>query len=156
VGGSSTASGNEHAFLWQFGTADASPTPPAIALGMPTAGATIVQNDPSTGCSPNATRGYGYVVHFEWTAPSLEGLFLYELVVRNINALNPALDDRVTTASFTWTSCNSFVTDGNLAGWHWQVTATDTANRVIAVSEQRAIRFLPCRLADGTPCNAPG
>ena len=133
------------------------PTLPGIALNVPAAGATIVQNDPSTGCAPNATYGYGTVVNFAWTAPLLEGLFGYELVVRHIDALNPALDVRVATPSFTWTSCGSFVADPNLDNWHWQVTALDKANRVIAVSERRAISFLPCRLTDGTTaCSAPG
>jgi hypothetical protein len=87
----------------------------------------------------------------------LEGVSGYQLVVRHIDALNPALDVRVATPSFTWTACNAFVTDPNLDNWHWQVTALDMANGVIAVSEQRAIRFLPCRLADGkTACSAPG
>lgn len=128
-----------------------------IALSTPPAGAPIVQNDPSTGCSPNAAWGYGHVVKFAWTAPLLEGVSGYQLVVRHIDALNPALDVRVATPSFTWTACNAFVTDPNLDNWHWQVTALDMANGVIAVSEQRAIRFLPCRLADGkTACSAPG
>jgi len=128
-----------------------------IALSTPPAGARIAQNDPSTGCPPNATRGCGDVVHFTWTAPSLEGLSGYRLVVRHIDAIYPALDVRVATPSFTWTGCNSFVADHNLDNWHWQVTALDKANQVIGVSEQRAISFLPCRLADGkTPCSAPG
>jgi Tol biopolymer transport system component len=144
------------------GSADWQPmTPPGsggvIALSTPPAHATIVQNDPSTGCSPKATWGYGHVVHFAWTAPLLEGLSGYQLVVRHVGALNPAVDVRVATPSFTWSACNAFVADPNLDNWHWQVTALDEANRVIAVSEQRAVRFLPCRLADGkTACSAPG
>jgi hypothetical protein len=128
-----------------------------IALSTPPAGARIAQNDPSTGCPPNATRGYGHVVHFAWIAPSIDGLSGYRLVVRKTDAIYPALDVRVATPSFTWTGCNSFVADHNLDNWHWQVTALDKANQVIGVSEQRAITFLPCRLADGTtPCSAPG
>ena len=128
-----------------------------ITLSSPPAGAKIVQDDPSTGCPPNATRGYGQVVHFAWTGLSLEGLSGYRLVVRHIDAIYPALDVPVATPSFAWTACNAFVADPNLDNWHWQVTALDKADRVIAVSEQRAISFLPCRLADGTtPCSAPG
>ena len=52
---------------------------------------------------------------------------------------------------------HDFVTDRNLDDWFWQVTALDRANQALAVSEQRAISFLPCRLSDGrTPCTAPG
>lgn len=128
-----------------------------IALSTPPAGAKIAQNDPSTGCPPNATRGYGHVVHFAWTAPSLEGLSGYRLVVRRIGALYPALDMRVAAPGYTWMGCNTFVIDRNLDDWHWQVTALDGANEVLAVSEQRAFSFLPCRLSDGrTPCTAPG
>ena len=157
VGWSPITSGAWHAYLWQFGTPQAQPTLPGIALDTPAAGATIVQNDPSTGCAPNATYGYGHVVHFEWTARAVKGLGEYRLVVQHVGSLNPALDVRVATPSFTWGSCGSFVADPNLDNWHWQVTALDKANQVIAVSEQRAIRFLPCRLADGkTACNAPG
>jgi dipeptidyl aminopeptidase/acylaminoacyl peptidase len=128
-----------------------------IALSAPPAGAAIVQNDPSSGCPYDATRGYGSIVKFAWTALSLEGLSGYRLVVRHIDAIYPALDVKVATSSFIWTACNGFVADHNLGNWHWQVTALDKADRVIAVSEQRAITFLPCRLADGeTPCSAPG
>ena len=137
------------------------PTPktttlPVIALNTPTAGATIVQNDPSTGCSPDANRGYGFIVRFEWTAPLGQGLVQYELVVQHTGSDFPALDVRVADANFTWTDC-AFVVDRNRADWHWQVTALNGDQQAIAASDKRAISFLPCRLADGTtPCSAPG
>jgi alpha-tubulin suppressor-like RCC1 family protein len=136
----------------------ATPTPTGIVLSTPAAGATIDQNDPSTGCSlTNANWGHGFAVSFEWTAPAGAGPGDYELVVQRVGSLNPALDVHVATPSFTWTACDSFVVDGNLDSWHWQVTALNNAQQVIAVSEQRAIRFLPCRVADGkTACCAPG
>jgi hypothetical protein len=87
----------------------------------------------------------------------VEGVSGYQLVVRHIDALHPALDVRLATPGFTWTGCNNFVIDRNLDNWHWQVTALDGANQVLAVSEQRTISFLPCRLSDGTTaCSAPG
>jgi hypothetical protein len=157
-----TASSRTHACLWQMGMAKPSPvgtalpTPVGIALITPPSGATIVQNDPSTGCSPNPTRGYGFVVHFAWTAPPGAGLREYRLVVQHVGSFNPALDVRVAHPSFTWTACGSFVPDPNLDNWQWHVTALNKDQQVVAVSEPRAIRFLPCRLADGTPCSAPG
>ena len=133
------------------------PTLPRIALNTPVAGATVVQNDPSTGCPPNATRGYGLAVTFAWNPLPVEGVSGYRLVVRRIGALYPALDMRVEAPGWTWMDCNGFIADHNLDDWYWQVTALDGANQVLAVSEQRAFSFLPCRLSDGrTPCTAPG
>lgn len=139
------------------GTAVANPTSPGIALNTPTVGATIAQNVASAGCSPNATRGNGFVVNVEWAVPSVEDLAEYELVVQRIGSLYPALKVSVATPTFIWTACNTFVIDANLANWQWQVTALNNDRQVIAVSEQRAISFLPCRVADGaTACSAPG
>jgi hypothetical protein len=47
------------------------------------------------------------------------------------------------------------IIDNNLTAWHWHVTALDNGKKVVATSEQRAITFGPCRLANGTTCNAP-
>ena len=58
--------------------------------------------------------------------------------------------------NFAWTSCNSFVSQHNLGDWHWQVTGLDRDGHVIAVSEERPLRFGSCLLADGrTGCSAP-
>jgi len=148
---------DEHAIVWQIGPPEAILSPPGIALIAPARGATIVQNDPSTGCPPNATRGYGLAVTFAWNPLPVEGVSGYRLVVRRIGALYPALDMRVEAPGWTWMDCNGFVADRNLDDWYWQITALDGANQVLAVSEQRSFSFLPCRLSDGrTPCTAPG
>ena len=137
------------------------PTLTSIDLNTPASGATIDQNNPAApGCLPlageDANRGFGFTVGFDWNAPPLNGVEEYELVLQHVGSLYPALDVRVATPDFTWTDCNTFVTDQNLSSWHWQVKALNNDKQVIAVSEQRAISFLPCRLADGTTaCSAP-
>jgi hypothetical protein len=82
----------------------------------------------------------------------LVGVAEYELVVPRVGSLIPALDIRVATPGFAWTSC-SFVGDASLANWQWQFGALRSGNEVIAASEPRAITFLPCRLADGSACH---
>ncbi len=141
----------EHPF---FGVRHARPPVPSIALATPRAGAWIAQNVPSTACAPQPGRGSGFTVRFAWAGPGAPGASHYRLVVQRAG-FHPALD--VTTASpgYTWTSCNAFVADSNLAGWHWHVAAVDEHGRETAASEWRPIGFLPCRLTDGTACNAP-
>ena len=137
------------------GIVEAGPPPPAsLALIAPTSGAIIVQNDPSTGCSADANRGYGFVVDFSWVNPQLKGVKRYRLVVQHGSA-PAALDVIVTATSFRWVVCNGFVIDGNRTGWHWQVTALNNGTKVIAISELRPFSFAPCRLATGAVCSAP-
>ena len=138
------------------GIAEAGPQPPAsLALIAPASGAIIVQNDQSTGCSADANRGYGFVIDFSWVNPQLKGLKRYRLVVQDGSA--PAALDVIVTngTNHRWVVCNGFVIDGNLTGWHWQVTALNNGTKVIAISELRAFGFAPCRLATGAACSAP-
>jgi len=138
------------------GMAEAGMPPPAsLALTTPAADAVIVQNDPSTGCTLDANRGYGFVINFSWVNPQLKGLKRYELVVQRTGSALAALDVIVTGTSFQWRACNAFVIDGNLTDWHWQVTALNNGAKVIARSEQRAFSFATCRLATGAVCSAP-
>ena len=130
------------------------PTPANLTLTAPGSGATIVQNDPTIGCTLDANRGYGYAIDFSWVNPQLKGVKRYRLVVQHGSA--PAvLDVIVTGTSYRWLVCHGFVIDVNLAGWHWQVTALNNGTKVIAISELRPFSFAPCRLVDTTPCNAP-
>ncbi len=139
----------EHAF---FHVRHAHAAMPSIALATPRAGAAIAQNASSTGCEPQPGRGYGFTVRFRWAVPDPSGVGRYRLVVQRAG-FHPALDVTTAAPRYTWTSCNAFVADSNLAGWHWQVVALDDRGQEIASSEWRPIRFLPCRLADGTACN---
>ncbi len=134
------------------------PTLPEIRLVAPAPGATVLQNDPATGCSTSARplAGYGWTVTFEWAAPEMAEVAAYELIVQHVGAIYPVVDVRVSDLSFTQTACAAFVVDCNLTDWHWQVTALDSAERVIATSRQGWFSFMPCRLDDGTPCRAPG
>ena len=62
--------------------------------------------------------------------------------------------DGATTTTFTELGCNTFVIDNNLSAWHWQVNAVGSGKNVLGTSERRPFTFGPCRLANGTPCNA--
>jgi probable HAF family extracellular repeat protein len=140
----------EHPF---FHTRNAHAAMPAITLATPRAGAGIAQNVPSTGCKSQPGRGYGFTVGFSWAVPDASGVSRYRLVMRRAG-FRPALDVTAAVPRYTWTSCNAFVVDSNLPGWHWRVAALDERGQEIAASEWRPIGFLPCRLVDGTACNA--
>jgi probable HAF family extracellular repeat protein len=140
----------EHPF---FHVRNAHAATPSIALATPRAGAGIVQNVLSTGCEPQPTRGYGFSVGFTWAVPDGSGVSRYRLLVQRAG-FHAALDVATAVPHYTWTSCNAFVVDSNLTGWHWHVAALDDRGQETAASEWRPISFLPCRLADGTACNA--
>ena len=146
-----------------FSIAAATPTPapPAVAgvitLVAPAAGAVVTQNDPSlaTKCPANATRGLGYVIEFSWKAVGLANVAGFQVVMQHGSGTPIVLDvDGSTTTSLSALSCNTFVIDNNLTGWHWQVNALNNGKQVVVSSQQRAFTFGPCRLANGTPCNA--
>ena len=125
--------------------------PPATpTLISPINNATIPQNDPTIGCPSHPTRGFGYLVKFDWTdATSPHGIAGYEIFA---NVRTPQF---VATSEFTRASCNVFVIDPNLEGWEWRVRARDRRGQLGPWSAIGLYRFAPCRLADGRPCNAP-
>jgi probable HAF family extracellular repeat protein len=127
-----------------------------VELGEPSPDTAVPQDDASTGCPAHGTRGYGFQVTFSWSARLLQNVGQYRLVVSHGAATTPALDVTLTEDRYWWPDCNAFVADSNLTGWHWRVSALDFMNNVIAISEPRPLQFLPCRLADGSACNAPG
>ena len=131
----------------------APPPPPSMALNLPVSGAVITQNDSLTGCTFDATRGYGFVIDFSWIKPQLKGLKQFRLVLQHGTA-TPALDVIVAGTSFQYLACNAFVIDGNTSGWLWQVSALNNGKKVIALSEQRPLSFGLCRVS-GLPCSAP-
>jgi hypothetical protein len=131
-----------------------------MTLSAPAANAVIAQNDSSLaarGCTFDSTHGWGYAIDFSWNAPpNLKGVKRYELVLQRGTASPMVFDVPGSAAtSFTDVACNNFVIDQNLTGWHWQVSALNNGKKVIAISEQRPLEFAPCRLADGSACNAP-
>lgn len=132
-----------------------SPAPGALTLVAPTSGAVVVQNDPATtNCVTDPILGFtGFVIDFSWTAPQVKGVHRYRVVMQH--GTSPlALDVIVTTGtSYHWDACSSYVADGNLTDWHWQVTALGNgAHKVLAISEARSISFAACRVAGGAPC----
>ncbi len=89
-----------------------------------------------------------------WALPGVSGVSRYRLVVQRAG-FHPALDITTASPGYTWTSCNAFVADSNLVGWHWHVAALAERGEHVAASEWRRISFLRCRLVDGTACAAP-
>ena len=126
----------------------------APQLIRPTEGATIPQNDPTIGCPPDETRGFGFQLAFDWTdssAPS--GVRGYQLLVRNVRARGPFLTTFVREDSeFTLTACNSVVIDNNLTDWQWRVRAQDNLDNFSDWSRAEDFQFAPCQLDSGTSC----
>ena len=118
--------------------------------------AVIQQNRTDIGCSADPTRGSGAQIVFQWRAPSSapSAIAGYYLIAYNEAAEYPIVDTFVSGSSYVDTSCNSFVIDQYLAGWHWQVQAVYSGGGNSAWSPLASFRFAPCRLSDGTPCYA--
>ncbi len=115
----------------------------------------IQQNNPNIGCPFDQTRGFGFRLFFDWTdATSPNGIRGYHLFAMRIGAIFPIIDTFVQDSNFTELSCNSFVIDSNLNDWIWTVQAEDNLGNLSSVATD-VFMFEPCRLADGTPCDAP-
>jgi hypothetical protein len=127
------------------------------ALLLPLNGAHIVQNDPDVDCSPDANRGRGYQIVFDWTdVTARDGVAGYELFATKQGAPLPLIDNEFVEGSqFTFVACNGFVTDEDLQGWEWRVRARDSEGRVGDYSPTRTFEFDPCRVAEGVACTAP-
>lgn len=116
----------------------------------------IQQNNPDIGCPFLNNRGFGFEIFFDWSdSESSNGISGYQLFVMGSNATIPLIDTFVTESEFTDLGCNGFVIDSNLMGWEWTVQAVDNKGNLSDVSETQTFQFGPCRLEDGTPCNAP-
>jgi hypothetical protein len=133
--------------------------PGVIALVAPAANAIVTQNDPAlaTKCPAGSPRGNGYDLEFSWTGPAdLARVDHFEVVLQHGTSIPIVFEvDDATATSLSALQCNTFVTDTNRGGWHWQVKALDNGKKVLASSEQRSFTFGPCQLANGTACNAP-
>jgi hypothetical protein len=124
-----------------------------IKLLSPGEGAFVPQNDASTGCPADATRGYGFVIEFEWKANHEKDVAAYQLFVQHPDAIYPIVDVIVRETTYTDLDCNTFVIDSHLEGWQWRVRALDRQGN-FSDWAQGVFNFTPCRLADGTPCFA--
>ena len=142
-------------------TPSPSPTSTLAALSMsPNNNASIPQNSPASGCSlltgADAARGRGFVIQFHWTAPSsTAGIAGYEVFVTKAGAPIPLVDTFVATTDFTETQCNAYVADQNLQGWQWRLRSKDGEGQFTEWTPWARFEFSPCRLSDGTPCEAP-
>lgn len=123
----------------------------------PVGTATVVQNDPATPCSPHPTRGRGFAISFDWSDLSHpSGMAYYEIRVQREGAPLPLLHVAVGTSDHHLLACNDFVADPNLTDWRWWVRGVAVDGEAGPWTEPASFRFEPCRLDDGTPCNAPG
>lgn len=129
---------------------------PGPTLDNPAPNAVITQNDPATGCTLDPTRGYGFMITFDWTSLRTLGAKTFTLVLQHTGAIAPALhEEGLTDTTYALVDCNSFVVDQNLANWYWQVLLVNANGQTRALSERRPLSFAPCRLSSGLPCNAP-
>lgn len=130
--------------------------PHAVTLAAPAPDVVIAQNDPTTGCTPHATRGYGMRIAFSWSPPTSGATpVLYHLRVQRDGSQYALFDDIVAGSSFTMIGCHAFVIDRNLTGWFWQVTPVAPDGTFGPPSEARPFAFHPCRLTNGQACYAP-
>lgn len=129
-----------------------------ITLLDPVVNAVITQNDPSTvssGCAYDPTRGYGFVITFQWSkSKPLRAGQTYTLRTQHLGAL-PDTFDGLVTETYVDVECNTFVVDQNLSNWTWEVLVLDATGKVVTSSAPQAFSFAPCRLITGAACNAP-
>ena len=129
--------------------------PAPVVLLTPINNEIIQQNNPNIGCPFDPTSGFGFRISYDWTdASSPNGINGYHLFVKSMTAMFPLIDIFVLDSNFTDTSCNTFVIDPNLNDWIWTVQAEDNMGILSPVATGEFM-FGPCRLDDGTPCNAP-
>jgi hypothetical protein len=137
---------------------------PVVQLLSPERGGRFAQNDPNLGCPANATYGSGFRVAFRWH--SVEGASSYHVVFWHTGSRFAAIDREVYQSSHEEIRCNAFVADPNLDQWLWTVAAIGriapvgsdsgaVAKDTVLWSEEREFGFLPCRISDTVPCNAP-
>ncbi len=128
-----------------------------ITLDHPAVNAVIPQDDPATGCAYDPTRGYGFMIAFDWsTARPLPAGETFTLVLQHTGSAAPALQQEgLTNPSYDLVDCSSFVIDTNLSNWYWQVLVVDSKGQVRKTSAQQPLSFAPCRLIGGQVCNAP-
>lgn len=137
------------------------PSAPVLTRPMlvsPVNAVAVAQNRPDIGCPFHPGYGHGYQIAFEWLpAQSTHAVRGYDILVRNVEALNPLLEtfhgSPAGSTRRVHTSCGSYVADSNLQGWEWRVRAHDVTGNVGEWSELGTFRFEPCRV-DGRHCVA--
>ena len=133
----------------------ATPSVSVPTLVAPLNNGVVQQNDPASGCSLNATRGYGWRAVFDWTdASSPNGIQRYEIYAIHAGAAIAIIDTFVAKSEYVSVACDGYVADQNLQGWQWRVRAQDNRGNFSDWSAWGTFQFAPCRLANGTACYA--
>ena len=129
----------------------------AITLISPSANVVILQNDVATGCPPTPTHPYGYMINFAWSDPQrLKNGNTYTVQMQHAGSVFPlVVQEGLTTSTYAFVDCGSFIIDSNLSNWYWTVSHVRSNGTVNLISEQRPFSFTPCRLSTGEACNAP-
>src|SRR5258706_10366487 len=129
----------------------------AITLISPAANVVILQNDVATGCPPTPTHPYGYMISFAWSDPQpLRNGSTYTVQMQHAGSPFPAVvQEGLTTSTYAFVDCGSFIVDSNLSNWTWEVIRVRADNTFVRESEQRPFSFGPCRVLDGAACSAP-
>lgn len=127
------------------------------ALIAPVQDAVVRQNDSTSGCLPNATRGYGFRIAFDWADVVVAGdVAGYQLVLKHPGAINPVIHQHIATSELVFMSCDGYVAFNNRFGWEWRVRTFDSQGQYGPWSPVRLLHFGPCRLSSGGPCYANG
>ena len=96
-------------------------TPPTLVSPGP--GERILQNNKATGCPPNATYGYGFLINFTWTpAAGPKATAGYELFAGRPGGTPLVQGGVVTGTSYLYATCN-FIDYPLVDGWEWRVRA---------------------------------
>jgi hypothetical protein len=95
--------------------------PPTLVF--PATGERIVQNNKATGCPPNDTYGYGFLIDFTWTAATgPKPIAGYELVAGYPAAIPIVQTVVASGTSYLYATCGR-VDFSLLDGWEWRVRA---------------------------------
>jgi hypothetical protein len=128
------------------------PVAPTPTLLTPLPDAPIPQNVHGGICAtPSPTdpkAGYGYQLALDWS--DVQGATQYRLVVGRDGSA-PIADILWAQSQVHFFRCYVVEPDAELTGWSWQVQAL-VGGVWSPFSSPRAFSFLPCRLADGSPC----
>src|SRR6266496_1528772 len=114
-----------------------------ITLISPIANVVIAQNDPATGCPATPTHPYGYMITFEWSdSRSLGNGATYTVQIQHAGSTFPiVVQEGLTTSTYAFVDCGSFIVDTNLSNWSWEVIRVRGNGAVARVSAQRAFSF---------------
>lgn len=113
----------------------------APSLLTPEPGVPIEQNDPTTGCPFSDTHGYGFAVHFTWSA--VADAASYHLRLHHLGSQFPAIDTVVSVTELTVLECNAYVIDANLYDWHWTVAAVSDDGEEGPWAQEGIYEFAP-------------